>query len=62
MFLTMFLKSLGLQMKFCWANGLFFLVIAGLSVSSMLSGCGKTGALYLPDDQVEKVEKVETQE
>jgi len=48
---------MGLLMKFCWANWLFFLVIAGLSVSSMLSGCGKTGNLYLPDEQVDQVDK-----
>ncbi|MFW2372788.1 MAG: LPS translocon maturation chaperone LptM [Gammaproteobacteria bacterium] len=36
-------------MRFCWANWLLLVVIAGLSVSSMLASCGKTGDLYLPD-------------
>ncbi len=44
-------------MKFCWANWLFLLMVAALSVSSMLSGCGKTGALYLPDEQVNQARK-----
>ena len=36
-------------MRFCWANWLLLIVIAGLSLSSMLSGCGKMGDLYLPE-------------
>ncbi len=36
-------------MKFCWANGVLLLVVALLSLSSLLSSCGKTGDLYLPE-------------
>ena len=44
---------MSIAMKFCWANGVFFLVVFLLSVSSMLSSCGKTGDLYLPDSPSE---------
>jgi predicted small lipoprotein YifL len=36
----------------CWVNWLFTIMIAVLaviSISSALSGCGNKGALYLPD-------------
>jgi len=36
----------------CWANWLFTIMIAVLaliSISTALSGCGNKGALYLPD-------------
>jgi predicted small lipoprotein YifL len=36
-------------MKFCWANTLFWLIIAVLGTASMLSACGQKGDLYLPD-------------
>lgn len=35
-------------MRFCWSQTLFLLVILVLGISSMLSGCGKKGPLYLP--------------
>lgn len=41
-------------MRFCWANWLFIVVVAVLSLSSMLTGCGKTGDLYLPDESAEQ--------
>ncbi len=37
----------------CWAQRLFTLMIFGLfilSLSSMLSGCGNKGDLYLPEN------------
>lgn len=37
-------------MRFCWANWLLLVVIATLSLSSLLAGCGKTGDLYLPEE------------
>jgi len=43
-------------MKFYWANGKNLLLIALLSVFSMLSACGKTGALYLPDENAQQQE------
>ena len=39
--------------KFCWVQRLFTLMIFGLfilSISSMLSGCGNKGDLYLPEN------------
>lgn len=36
-------------MNRCWANVLFWIVVAILGVGSMLSGCGQKGPLYLPD-------------
>jgi len=44
-------------MRFCWANWLLFIVIAGLSLSSMLSACGKTGDLYLPDQEPKSIQQ-----
>ncbi|MDH5764568.1 MAG: lipoprotein [Gammaproteobacteria bacterium] len=41
-------------MKYCWANWVFIVVLAVLSLSSLLSGCGKTGDLYLPDKETEQ--------
>jgi predicted small lipoprotein YifL len=35
----------------CWANRMLFAVVVLLWLSSLLSGCGKTGPLYLPDDE-----------
>ncbi|HIO97824.1 MAG TPA: hypothetical protein EYG71_07860 [Leucothrix sp.] len=38
--------------KICWVNWLFAIMVAGLallSLSTMLSGCGNRGSLYLPD-------------
>ncbi|MEH6457420.1 MAG: lipoprotein [Cocleimonas sp.] len=37
----------------CWVQRLFSLMVFGLfilSLSSMMSGCGNKGNLYLPDD------------
>ncbi len=48
----------------CWAQRLFFLMVAGLfilSVSSMLSGCGNKGPLYLPDARSKNDSKKSTQ-
>ena len=41
-------------MKYYWVNDKALLLIALLSVSSMLSACGKTGALYLPDENAQE--------
>ncbi|MDH5473920.1 MAG: lipoprotein [Gammaproteobacteria bacterium] len=38
-------------MRFCWANWLFIIVVAILSLSSLLTSCGKTGDLYLPENE-----------
>ena len=34
----------------CKANWLLLVVVAVLAISSLLSGCGKTGDLYLPEE------------
>ena len=50
-FVTAILRSVMFK-NICWAQRLYMLMIAGLfilSVSSMLSGCGNKGDLYLPD-------------
>ncbi|MDY6978865.1 MAG: lipoprotein [Pseudomonadota bacterium] len=36
-------------MRFCWPQILFIVLVIVLGVGSMLSGCGKKGPLYLPD-------------
>ena len=33
----------------CWANYLLWLVIAVLGVGNMLTACGQSGDLYLPE-------------
>jgi len=40
-------------MRFCWAQYLFWAVIAALGIISMLSGCGAKGELYLPPEQTQ---------
>ncbi|MDQ7017161.1 MAG: lipoprotein [Gammaproteobacteria bacterium] len=47
-------------MYFCWSRWLFFAVVAGLALLSMLSGCGLKGPLYLPTEPV--AEPVQAQE
>ncbi len=37
-------------MKNAWAKIIFLTTVAVFSVSMALSGCGKTGNLYLPDE------------
>ena len=37
-------------MKICWAQFLFWAVIAALALASMLGGCGQKGPLYLPEE------------
>lgn len=43
-------------MRICWAQYLFWFVIAVLGAGAMLSGCGQKGALYLPPDQQQLVQ------
>ena len=38
-------------MRICWSQILFLLLVIVLGISSMLSGCGKKGPLYLPDEK-----------
>jgi len=38
----------------CWAQYLLWLVITVLGAGNLLSACGQSGDLYLPDREVEK--------
>lgn len=38
-------------MRFCWAQYVFWAMIAALGILGMLSGCGAKGDLYLPPEQ-----------
>lgn len=38
-------------MRFCWSQSLFLLLVIILGISSILSGCGKKGPLYLPEPE-----------
>ena len=42
-------------MRFCIPQLAFIALIIILGVSSMLSGCGKKGPLYLPDQQPKNI-------
>jgi len=46
-------------MKFCWPRVLFLFMVVMLSISSLLVGCGKTGDLYLPDEDGSKKESID---
>lgn len=35
-------------MRICWPQATMILVVVILGISSMLSGCGKKGPLYVP--------------
>jgi len=37
-------------MRICWPQATMILLVVFLGVSSMLSGCGKKGPLYIPKD------------
>lgn len=38
-------------MRLCWPRLLLGLLIAAFGSAALLTGCGQTGDLYLPDDQ-----------
>ena len=40
---------MGNQMRLCASQWLMIVVVILLGISSMLSGCGKKGPLYLPE-------------
>jgi len=40
----------GISMRLCASQWLLIAVVILLGFSSMLSGCGKKGPLYLPDE------------
>lgn len=35
--------------RICWGNWLFFIIVTFLFITTLLSGCGSKGDLYLPD-------------
>ncbi len=37
-------------MRLCWPQIAFIALVVILGIGSMLSGCGKKGPLYLPDE------------
>lgn len=37
-------------MRICWPQATMILLVVILGISSMLSGCGKKGPLYIPKD------------
>ncbi|MBK5941903.1 LPS translocon maturation chaperone LptM [Halochromatium roseum] len=37
----------------CWARYLLYLIIAILALGQMVTACGQTGPLYLPDNDAE---------
>lgn len=43
-------QKTGTSMRLCASQWLLIAVVILLGVSSMLSGCGKKGPLYLPDE------------
>ncbi|VAW96630.1 hypothetical protein MNBD_GAMMA20-13 [hydrothermal vent metagenome] len=46
-------------MKTCWAQYLFWLIVATLGVGGALSACGQKGALYHPAPEVAPAAQVE---
>ncbi len=43
-------------MRICWPQATMILLVIILGVSSMLSGCGKKGPLYIPDAKTTRVQ------
>lgn len=44
-------------MRICWPQGVMILLVIFLGISSMLSGCGKKGPLYVPNDASKQLQK-----
>jgi predicted small lipoprotein YifL len=43
--------------RICWGNWIFLFMVVGLFSVTMLSGCGNTGELYLPDTDTTETTK-----
>ena len=43
-------QKTGISMRLCASQWLLIAVVILLGLSSMLSGCGKKGSLYLPEE------------
>ena len=44
-------------MRICWPQATMILLVVILGISSMLSGCGKKGPLYIPKDTAKLQQK-----
>lgn len=44
-------------MRICWPQATMILLVVFLGVSSMLSGCGKKGPLYIPKDTSKQLQQ-----
>jgi len=44
-------------MRICWPQATMILLVVILGVSSMLSGCGKKGPLYIPKDTANQLQQ-----
>ena len=43
-------------MRICWPQATMILLVVILGISSMLSGCGKKGPLYIPKDAAKQLQ------
>jgi predicted small lipoprotein YifL len=46
-------------MRMCWSQWLLLAVVIALGSLTLLSGCGKRGKLYLPQEQVSDAPQTE---
>lgn len=44
-------------MKICWPQATMILVVVILGIGSMLSGCGKKGPLYVPNQAAKQLQQ-----
>ncbi|MCW8900746.1 MAG: lipoprotein [Gammaproteobacteria bacterium] len=44
-------------MRICWPQATMILLVIILGVSSMLSGCGKKGPLYIPKNAAKQLQQ-----
>lgn len=44
-------------MRICWPQATMILLVVVLGVASMLSGCGKKGPLYIPNEAGKKLQQ-----
>ena len=44
-------------MRICWPQATMILLVVFLGLSSMLSGCGKKGPLYMPKDATKQLQR-----
>lgn len=44
-------------MRICWSQAIMILVVVVLGTASMLSGCGKKGPLYIPNETAKQLQQ-----